>query len=76
MVTKKKTSKVSVFKVYTDQMINSIKQAIEDGTGAPWHKPWTGVFGEHQNAISGHIYATLTTGFIRFVYFVSILVSI
>jgi len=56
MVTKKKTSKVSVFKVYTDQMINNINQAIEDGTGAPWHKPWTGVFGEHQNAISGHIY--------------------
>ena len=56
MVTKKKPSKVSVFKVYTDQMINNINQAIEDGTGAPWHKPWTGVFGEHQNAISGHIY--------------------
>ena len=64
MVTKKKTSKVSVFKVYTDQMINNIKQAIEDGTGAPWHKPWTGVGGDHQNAISGHVYQGMNPFFL------------
>ena len=64
MVTKKKPSKVSVFKVYTDQMINNIKQAIEDGTGAPWHKPWTGVGGDHQNAISGHVYQGMNPFFL------------
>jgi len=64
MVTKKKTSKVSVFKVYTDQMINNIKQAIEDGTGAPWHKPWTGIGGDHQNAISGHVYQGMNPFFL------------
>ena len=64
MVTKKKGSKVSVFKVYTDQMINNIKQAIEDGTGAPWHKPWTGVGGDHQNAITGHVYQGMNPFFL------------
>ena len=51
MVTKKKTSKVSPSRVYTNQMIEEIKK-----NGIPWQKPWTGVFGEHQNAISGHVY--------------------
>lgn len=33
-------SKVNVYEIVTEQMLDSLKQALKDGKTIPWHKPW------------------------------------
>ena len=44
--------KTDVYKIMADRMIDAIKDAIENGTPAPWHKPWNAA-GAHMNIASG-----------------------
>jgi len=50
-----KADRIPMPEQLTIQMCANISQRIEDGTGAPWHKAWTGRPTQHMNVATNHI---------------------